>query len=80
MFCTKCGKEITENGRFCQFCSAPLEQFSKIVPIGNYIPVSITAGIYESYWFYKTWEFLREKDKLDIFSILACGFSPILCS
>ena len=78
MFCTKCGKEITENGRFCQFCSAPLEQFSKIVPIWKFIFLSvITAGIYESYWFYKTWEFLREKDKLDISPFWRAVFSPI---
>ena len=24
MFCTKCGKEITEPGRFCTSCGAPL--------------------------------------------------------
>ena len=25
MFCTKCGKEITEPGRFCTSCGAPLD-------------------------------------------------------
>ena len=79
MYCTKCGKEIKENARFCQFCGAPpLEQFSKILPIWKFILLSvITAGIYELYWFYKTWKFLKEKNKLDISPFWRAFFSPL---
>ena len=81
MYCTKCGKEITENSKFCQFCSAPLEQFSKILPIWKFILLSvITGGIYELYWFYKTWKFLKEKNKLDISPFWRAVFSPLFAS
>lgn len=81
MYCTKCGKEITENAKFCQFCGAPpapTEQFSRILPIWKFILLSvITFGIYELYWFYKTWKFLKERNNLDISPFWRAVFSPL---
>jgi len=81
MYCIKCGKEIKENAKFCQYCGSRFEQFSKILPIWKFILFSVTTfGIYELFWFYENWKFLKEKNKLDIspfwrafFSLLFAG-------
>ena len=79
MYCAKCGKEIKENARFCQFCGAPpFEQFSKILPIWKFILLSmVTFGLYELYWFYKTWKFLKERNNLNISPFWRSVFSPL---
>lgn len=32
MFCTKCGKELVNPGRFCNFCGAPLQNVQAAAP------------------------------------------------
>lgn len=78
MYCTKCGKETTENAKFCAYCGSSLEQFSKILPIWKFILLCvITFGFYELFWFYKTWKFLKEKNNLDISPFWRTFFSGL---
>lgn len=78
MYCTKCGKETAENAKFCAYCGNSLEQFSRIIPIWKFILLCvITFGLYELFWFYKTWKFLKEKNNLDISPFWRTVFSGL---
>ncbi len=53
-----------------------------------FFPVSIkkllvlsvcTFGIYEFYWFYKNWKFVKEKQGLKIMPVWRAIFSPLFC-
>ena len=43
------------------------QKFSNVLPVWKFIfLVIITFGLYEVVWFYRTWKFFMEKDKLNI--------------
>jgi len=53
------------------------DQFSKIVPTGKFIFLSvITFGIYEFVWFYRNWDLLKEKKGLKISPFWRAFFAP----
>ncbi len=54
------------------------EQFSKVVPTGKFIFLSvITFGIYELVWFYRNWKLLKEEKKLNISPFWRAWFAPL---
>ena len=54
-------------------------EFSSETPLWHFIILSVaTYGIYELYWFYKNWKFLREYNQMKgISPIFRTLFSPI---
>ncbi len=78
MYCTKCGKVSPDDSRFCGFCGNSLEQYSRAIAIWKFILLSVvTFGLYELYWFYKTWKFLKERNNLNISPFWRTVFSPL---
>jgi hypothetical protein len=37
----------------------------------------LSMGLWEIYWFFKNWEYVRDKEKIHISPLLRAGFSPI---
>ena len=51
-------------------------KFSNIISPGKFIFLSIlSGGFYEIIWCYRNWEFIKEKEKLDIFPFWRAFFS-----
>lgn len=76
-----CEIEIKEDKKSFSSCDCPPEQFSKIIPIWKFILLSFTTyGLYELFWFYKNWKFLKEKDKLSISPFWRTVFAPIFAT
>ncbi|MDP8260447.1 MAG: hypothetical protein P9L96_05575 [Candidatus Gygaella obscura] len=87
--CPFCTKEIAEGDTTCKHCNRSLTQelgerfsyqkeevFSNIVPIKKFIFLSvISLGLYEIYWMYKNWQFIKEKRKLKIIPMARAIFS-----
>jgi len=38
-----------------------------------------TLNLYSSYWFYKNWKYVKDRDGLDISPFWRCIFSPLFC-
>jgi hypothetical protein len=52
--------------------------FSNIIPVWKFIFLSIiTWWIYEIYWFYKYWKFLKDKESIKVNPILRSIFSVV---
>ena len=52
------------------------QEYSNVIPVWKFILLTVvTFGIYEIYWFYKNWNFFKEKDKLDISPFWRAVFS-----
>jgi hypothetical protein len=50
------------------------------VSLTKFIVLSLlTGGIYELYWFYKTWRFVRDRDSSTIMPFWRALFSPFRC-
>lgn len=78
MYCTKCGKVSSDDSRFCGFCGSSLEQYSRMIAVWKFILLSVvTFGLYELYWFYKTWKFLKERNNLNISPFWRTVFSGL---
>ncbi len=45
MFCEKCGKQVAENSKFCEFCGAPVEKIAEAAPVAETAPVQETAPV-----------------------------------
>ena len=59
---------------------APLEAAYFHVSAWKFLVLSIaTFGIYELYWFYQNWRYIRERDRSDIWPFWRTVFSPIWC-
>lgn len=55
-----------------------IEKISDVTPIWIFIILNILSlGIYQIYWFYKTWSFFKEKERLDISPIGRAIFSLV---
>ena len=51
------------------------------VSLSKFIVLSIlTLGIYELYWFYKNWRFVRDRDNSTIMPFWRAVFSPLWCA
>jgi hypothetical protein len=58
----------------------PVEAAYFHVAAWKFIVLSIvTFGIYELYWFYQNWRYIRERDRSDIRPFWRMVFSPIWC-
>lgn len=50
------------------------------IPIGRLIAMSIlTFGVYECYWMYKNWRYIKERDRLDIRPFARGWFGIVYC-
>lgn len=48
MFCEKCGKQVAENAKFCEFCGAPVEKAPEAAPVVEAAPVAEEAPVYQA--------------------------------
>lgn len=79
--CPFCGEEILIDAEKCRFCGerinkieadstlpqTHLKQFSNSQPVWQFILLCLfSLGLYELYWFYKNWKFIKERNKLNI--------------
>lgn len=74
--CPFCADEILTDAVKCKYCGEWLnkqaaqsagQQFSNAQPVWHFVLLSIvTFGIYEIYWFYRNWKYLKIHKSLDI--------------
>jgi hypothetical protein len=56
-------------------------EYSRIIPVWKFALFSIASlGIYQMYWNYKSWKFLKEKDNLEVSPFWRTFFMPIYMS
>ena len=64
------------------------KNYQSMLSIPVFFPVSIlklivmsvcTFGIYEIYWYYKNWQFIKERENLDIMPIWRAAFAYFFC-
>lgn len=76
--CKHCGEWLNKQSADSSTEQKKQDQFSKIIPTGKFIFLSIiTFGIYEFVWFYRNWSLLKEKKGLNISPFLRAFFSPL---
>jgi hypothetical protein len=50
------------------------------IPVGRLVAISIISwGLYESYWIYKNWRYIKERDNLDIRPLWRGVFGIFYC-
>lgn len=77
--CSECGHEISTKAQACPNCGVPLERLATYYPVSPYkfvILSILTFGVYEVYWFYRNWTFVRERDRSDIWPWARALFAP----
>ncbi|WP_440948144.1 hypothetical protein ACSAZL_07890 [Methanosarcina sp. T3] len=56
-------------------------EYSRVIPVWKFALFSIASlGLYQLYWNYKSWEFLKEKDNLEVSPFWRTFFMPIFLS
>ena len=64
------------------------DDYSSNQPVARYFPVApakfvvlslLTFGIYDIYWFYKNWHYVRERDDSSIWPVWRALFGPLWC-
>jgi hypothetical protein len=73
--CTDCGKEVSLDDKECPHCGGDLTD-TRVetqgplflhIPVWRLVVLSIfTCGVYEAYWIYKNWRYVKERDGLKI--------------
>ena len=80
MSCSECGHDISDKAQACPNCGAPVERVATYYPVSAYkfvILSVLTFGVYEIYWFYKNWAFIRKRDHSDIWPWARALFAPL---
>ena len=80
MSCSECGHDISDEAHACPNCGAPVERLATYYPVSPYkfaILSVLTFGMYQIYWFYKNWAFIRERDHSDIWPWARTCFAPL---
>ncbi len=86
--CPFCTREIEDQDTVCRYCNRSLSDeagnitgneeqvFSNIVPMGKFIFLSVVSlGLYEIYWMYKNWQFIKQRRNLKIIPLARAIFS-----
>lgn len=83
-FCTKCGNKISvSKSAVAVKASVSADKttgdgFSREVPVWKFIMLSIiTFGIYELFWFYGNWKFIKQERGLKVSPFWRSWFSPL---
>ena len=70
MYCSNCGKKLKENIYTCSKCgfeNISPKKYSNQITISRYIFYTLASfGLYELVWIYRTWNYIKEKENLDI--------------
>ncbi|MBI3289772.1 zinc ribbon domain-containing protein [Candidatus Microgenomates bacterium] len=88
MNCKECRKRIESGSKFCDNCGARVGDGSKAKEPRDNSPLAIdvskllvmsflTFGIYEIYWFYKQWKFVKNTKTLEITPWARALFAPL---
>ncbi|KKH93186.1 hypothetical protein EO95_00285 [Methanosarcina sp. 1.H.T.1A.1] len=57
------------------------QNYSRVIPVWKFALFSIASlGLYQMYWNYKSWKFLKEKDNLEVSPFWRAFFMPIFMS
>jgi hypothetical protein len=85
--CQYCSEEIMVDAKKCKHCGEWLEETKKKEPkkdykrsisVGRFTLLALaTLGIYDLYWMYKQWVFLKEEKKQDISPFWRAFFSSL---
>ena len=64
-----------------QNCSRAITEYSRVIPVWKFALFSIaSAGLYQMYWNYKSWKFLKERDSIEVSPFWRTFFMPIFLS
>ena len=75
MYCARCGSSNADDANYCGACGTPLQTMTSgdalpgppgslflHIPIARLILLSIaSAGLYELYWIYKNWWYIKQR-------------------
>lgn len=90
LHCSNCGSEIGSEAKFCQSCggstevtkgidtthSVSNESYSNKQSIAHFAFLcAISFGLYEIFWFYKYWKYIKERKQLNIAPVWRALFS-----
>ena len=65
--CKGCGEWLNKQAAGSTLPQSTLQQFSNAQPVWHFVLLSIvTFGVYEIYWFYRNWKYLKIHKNLDI--------------
>jgi len=88
-FCPNCGNEISSDKiNFCPECGVEISlktdegsvRHFLYIPMSRYIIMSlITFGLYQIYWIFKNWEYLKNRDGMDIHPFWRGVFGIFYC-
>jgi len=86
--CKHCGGVISEGSKFCPSCGKAVggQQTQLDQPLFLYISPArlvllsiVSMSLYEAYWIYKNWRYIKERDSLDIKPIWRGLFGVFYC-
>ena len=64
-----------------QTYSRAITEYSRVIPVWKFALFSVASlGLYQMYWNYKSWKFLKEKDNLEVSPFWRAIFMPIFMS
>ena len=93
MYCTKCGSANADNASYCAACGTALKTMTSgdalpgppeplflHISVAKLILLSIASvGIFEAYWIYKNWKYIKKREGLRIRPIWRGIFGIFYC-
>ena len=93
MYCTKCGSANADDANYCSACSTALKTMTSgdalpgppkplflHISVARLVLLSIASvGIYEAYWIYKNWRYIKEREGLRIRPVWRGIFGIFYC-
>jgi ribosomal protein S27AE len=70
--CSKCGTSVGAEDKVCPKCGESIKETNHssrflYIPTARLIILSIVSmGLYEAYWIYKNWKYIKERENLNI--------------